>query len=116
MILASITSSSVTIQWTVLGPYNADRPEVFGVIYGLSSGALTNSTSAIPADSGIQTYSSALTSLQPGTVYYYRILTRNEHAIRNTDVMVFITNDTSKYTVISVVSLSLPAFLGYMQQ
>ena len=97
VILASITSSSVTIQWTVMGPYNAERPEEFVVMYGLSSGALTNSTSVIPANSGRQTYSTTLTSLQPGTLYYYRIITRNEFATYYTDVMTFITSDASEY-------------------
>ena len=80
-----------------MGPYNAERPEEFVVMYGLSSEALTNSTSVIPAYSGRQTYSTTLTSLQPGTLYYYRIMARNEFATHYTDVMVFITNDASEY-------------------
>ena len=92
---AFITSSSVTIQWTVMGPYNAERPEEFVVLYGLSSGALTNSTSVIPANSGRQTYSTTLTSLQPGTLYYYRVEARNQFSIRISDVITFTTDETS---------------------
>ena len=80
-----------------MGPYNAERPEEFVVMYGLSSEALTNSTSVIPANSGIQIYSSALTSLQPATFYYYKIVTRNEFATHYTNVMVFVTSDASEY-------------------
>ena len=85
-----------------MGPYNAERPEEFVVMYGLSSRALTNSTSTNLAVSEMQTYSTTLTSLQPATLYYYSIVTRNEFAVHYTDVMTFTTNDASEYIYCSI--------------
>ena len=109
--VASMTSSSVTIQWTVIGPYNAERPEEFVVMYGLSSGALTNSTSTNLAVSEMLTFSTKLTSLQPATFYYYRIVTRNEFSIHYTDVRKFTTNDASEYIITAVYSYILKEIL-----
>ena len=92
----SITSSGVTIQWTVVGPFKADRPEEFVVMYGLSSGELSMSTSVITANSDSQIYSTQLNSLEAGTLYYYVILARNQFATRLTDVMSFTTDDLRK--------------------
>ena len=93
----SVTPSSITVQWTVMGPFNAERPEEFVVMYGLSSEALIYSTSVILASSGRQTYSTTLPSLQPGTLYYYRVEARNQFATRRSDVMMDTTDDTSEY-------------------
>ena len=92
----SITSSSATIQWMLTDPYIPSHPEAFTVLYGNSSGQLNFNTSEITAYPTSQTYSTQLNSLQPGTVYFYRIRSMNDIDTISTEEMVFLTNDESK--------------------
>ena len=92
-----ITSSSATIQWMLTDPYNFSRPETFIVSYGVSSGQLNMSTPGVTANPTSQTYSTQLTSLQPGTEYFYQVKSFNEF-----DTVIiherFITADDSEFT------------------
>ena len=90
----SITSSSATIQWMLTDPYIPSRPETFTVVYGTISAQLSFTTPEITANPTSQTYSTQLNSLQPGTVYYYRIDGSNQFASISTDVRVFSTLDS----------------------
>jgi hypothetical protein len=74
----STTSSSATVQWMLTDPYNPLRPETFIVAYGVTSGQLNMSTLGITANPTSQTYSTQLSSLQPGTKYFYQIMITNQ--------------------------------------
>ena len=100
--IISITSSSATIQWMLTDPYIPSRPETFSVFYGISSEDLNSNSLQTMANSMIQTYSTPLTSLQIGTLYYYKVRSTNEFATRDTQVLSFTTNDESEF--ISVIS------------
>ena len=89
----SITSSSATIQWMLTDPYIPSLPETFTVLYGNSSGQLNFTIPEKTANPTSQTYSTQLNSLQPGTVYFYKIEARNEFTIIFTDMMSFSTVD-----------------------
>ena len=92
----AITTSSVTIQWTVTGPFNPERPEEFVVMYGLSSGDLSMSSSVITANSDSQTYSTQLNSLEVGTEYFFRVSSSNGFEAILSDVESVTTNDDRK--------------------
>jgi hypothetical protein len=92
----SITSSSATVQWMLADLYNPSRPETFIVSYGVTSGHLNMSTPGVTATPTIQTYSTQLSPLQPGTVYLYRIESRSRFETTFTDEFSFMTLDDSK--------------------
>ena len=91
----SITSSSVTIQWMLTDPYNPSRPETFRVIYGDGPTNLDMSTPVVTAIPTSQTYSTQLNSLQPATVYFYRLEAMNTFEAISTDLMFFLTSTES---------------------
>jgi phosphodiesterase/alkaline phosphatase D-like protein len=76
-------------------PYNSSRPETFIVSYGVTSRQLNMSTPGKTAKPTSQTYSRRLSSLQPGTVYYYRVESRNRFETIITDEIFFRTLDDS---------------------
>ena len=80
-------------------PYISSRPEIFTVLYGISSGQLNFTTPEITANPTSQTYSTQLNSLQPGTVYFYRIKSRNVVDTVFTVEFNFTTADDSKLNV-----------------
>ena len=92
----SITSSSATIQWMLIDPYNPSQPETFIVSYGVTSGQLNMSTPGVTANPASQTYSKQLTSLEPATVYFYRIESRITHSTVFTQDSSFETIESSK--------------------
>ena len=96
VLVTSITSSSATIQWTLTNFFNSSRPEKFSVFYGTSSRWHNFSTPELKITSNptSQTYSRQLNSLQPGTVYYYRIDGSNRFASISTDEMFFSSEDS----------------------
>ena len=100
VLVTSITSSSATIQWMLTDPYIPSLPETFTVLYGNSSGQLNFNTPEITANSNSQTYSTQLSSLQPGTVYFYRIQAINRFGSNSTGVMSFTTSDRSEYSLL----------------
>ena len=83
-------------------PYIPSHPETFTVLYGVSSEDLSSSSLQMIANSMIQTYSTPLTSLHIGTLYYYKIRSTNEFTTRDTEVLSFTTNDEGEF--ISVIS------------
>ena len=93
----SITSSSATIQWMLTDPYNPSQPETFIVSYGVTSGQLNMSTSGVTANPTSQTYSTQLNLLQPGTVYFYRIVSRNVIGTVSTGLESFLTESGGLY-------------------
>ena len=96
VLLISITSSNATIQWMLTDPYILSRQETFTVFYGNSSGQFNSSTPDITANSNSQTYSTQLISLQPETVYFYKIRSMNYFDTVFTGEMSFLTNKESK--------------------
>jgi hypothetical protein len=92
---ASITSSSATVQWMLSDPYNPSRPETFIMSYGVTPGQLNMSTPGVTANPTSQTYSTQLSSLQPGTVYFYKITITNRFFSRYLSAS-FTTEDESK--------------------
>ena len=93
----SITSSSATIQWMLTDPYNPSLPETFIVSYGVTSGQLNMSTPGVAANPTSQTYSMQLNPLQPGTVYFYRIESRNVFGTVSTGLESFLTESGGLY-------------------
>ena len=96
VLVTSITSSSATIQWMLTDTLNSSRPETFTVLYGTNSRQLNFSTPKIKITTNptSQTYSRQLNSLQPGTVYYYRIDGSNKFANISSDEMFFSSEDS----------------------
>ena len=92
----SITTSSVDIQWTVMGTFIPELPEQFVVQYGLSPEDLSLTSTVVTVTSSSQTYSIQLNSLATGTEYYYRVSSRNEFATVLSDIELFTTEDSRK--------------------
>ena len=88
----STTSSSATIQWMLTDPFNPSPPGTIIVHYGITSGQLIMSTLGVTPNSTSLTYSTQLNSLQPGTVYFYRIESRNTFGTVSTRVESFLTD------------------------
>ena len=91
----SITSSTVTIEWMLTDPYNPSRQETFRIIYGDDPNNLDMSTPVVTAIPTSQTYSTQLNSLQPATVYFYRLEAMNMFEAISTDLMFFLTSTES---------------------
>ena len=81
----SITTSSVTIEWTLEGAYSASRPEIFTIHYGVDRNRLSPHHTRVVASSR-QTYSIELTSLEVGREYFYQIEARNMFEVLLTDL------------------------------
>ena len=97
VIVTSTTPTGVTIQWMLTQPFNATRPETFVVLYGTTQNGLTRtSTSMVIATTTNQTYSIQLNSLDIGTQYYFQVQSRNRFGSVVSNVMDFITDDTSE--------------------
>ena len=77
-------------------PYNPSLPETFTVSYGVTTGQLNMQTPSIMVNPTSQTYTIQLDLLQPATVYFYRIESRNRFESRLTGVRSFTTSDSSK--------------------
>ena len=94
----SITETAVTVQWSFSSPISQERPETYTVLYGTSPDELMMST-PIFSDPNMQRYTQMLGSLQPGTMYYIEIQSRNAFATRTTsDMTNFKTMDRSEFT------------------
>ena len=93
----SITETTATIQWSFSSPTGEGGPETYTVLYGTSPDQLVMSTPSIPSDPNMQQYTRMLGSLQPGTMYYIEIQSRNVFSTETTnDRTVFITMNASK--------------------
>ena len=93
----SITEITATIQWSFSSPIGEGGPETYTVLYGTSPDQLVMSTPSIPSDPNMQQYTQMLGSLQPGTMYYIEIQSRNVFSTETTnDRMVFTTMDASE--------------------
>ena len=93
----SITASSAHIEWMVSGTFNATRPEQFIVVYGIKPETLNLSSLVINATFGRETYSTQLSSLEAGIIYYYMVVSSNQFAMRSSIEMSFLTDDASKF-------------------
>ena len=92
------TLSMVTILWNLTGgSYNLSRPETFSVLFGVNSTLLNLHSPEITASPSTQTYSTQLTSLEPGTRYFYRIQSRNMFDTIFTVVNQFTTSKFKKW-------------------
>ena len=98
IVVVSITKATFTVQWMLSSVYDASRPEIFIVNYGTTSGSLDMRSPGVTANVGSQTYSTTLTSLEPGTQYFYRIVSGNRFESRTTGELTFQTEDGSKWS------------------
>ena len=95
--VVSTTETTVTIQWSFSSPIGEGGPETYTVLYGTSPDQLVMSTLSIPSDPNVQRYTQMLGSLQPGTMYYIEIQSRNAFATQTTsDMKSFKTMDRSE--------------------
>ena len=94
--VVSITESTATIQWSFSSSIGEGGPENYTVLYGTSLDQLVMSTPSISSDPNMQQYTQMLGSLQPGTMYYIEIQSRNAFATR-TVINDLKTMDMSKY-------------------
>ena len=95
--VVSTTETTVTIQWSFSSPIGEGGPETYTVLYGTSPDQLVMSTLSIPSDPNVQQYTQMLGSLQPGTMYYIEIQSRNAFATQTTsDMKSFKTMDRSE--------------------
>ena len=106
--VSSITSSSASIVWLLTERYNSSRPETYLVHYGRTPSQLNLTTPELPATPSSQFFSTQLTSLRPGTVYYYRIEARNRFETIFTAEMSFRTeNQGNLLSIIIIQCVSL---------
>ena len=96
--VVSITETTVTIQWSFSSPIGEGGPETYTVLYGTSLDQLVMSTPSISSDPDMQPFSYILGPLQPGTMHYIEIQSRNAFATRTTsDMTSFKTMDRSEF-------------------
>ena len=94
----SITETAATIQWSFSSPIGEGGPETYTVLYGTSPDQLVISSPSILSDVNMQQYTQMLGSLQPGTMYYIEIQSRNVFTTRMTvDMTRFQTIDMSEF-------------------
>ena len=98
---SSITSSSATVRWMLTDPFH--QPETFTLSYGVTSGQLDMPTPSVVTNPTSQTYTTQLDLLQPATVYFYRIESRNRFESRVTGERSFTTRDSSKCNTHSMI-------------
>ena len=97
----SITETTAVIQWSFSSLIGQGGPETYTVLYGTSPDQLVMSTPSIPSDPNMQQYTQMLGSLQPGTMYYIEIQSRNVFTIRTTsDMTRFKTMDASEFATL----------------
>ena len=77
VISASSTERTVTITWSFTSVLET-RNETFTVLYGTSPGQLGLTSPPVSSVPNVNRYSVQLTSLQPGTTYYYQIQSANK--------------------------------------
>ena len=98
--VVSITETTATIQWIFFSSFGQGGPETYTVLYGTSPDQLVMSTCSIPSDPNMQLYIQMLGSLQPGTMYYIEIQSRNAFATQTTsDMKIFETMDRSEFII-----------------
>ena len=98
VIVTSTKPTGVTIQWMLIEPFNATRPETFVVLYGRTQNGLNRtSASMVNATATSQTYSIQLNLLDVGTHYYFQVQSRNRFGSVVSNVMDFTTDDTSEF-------------------
>ena len=92
-------ATSITVSWSFATSIKT-RTETYTVLYGTTINALSAATSPVQSVPGSQQYSTQLLSLQPGTMYYYQILSINTAAGRNASSAIFNTKtvDASKFS------------------
>ena len=84
--VVSITETTVTVQWSFSSPISQERPETYTVLYRTPPNELMMST-PIFSDPNMQQYTQMLGSLQPGTMYYIEIQSRNAFTTQTTSDM-----------------------------
>lgn len=88
------TASQVTIEWNFVAPYNSE--ESYEVSYGTNHEQLSSTSTRVTATPTQQMYSVGISSLEAGTVYFYRIESMNSFATVSTNIMSFTTNDSGE--------------------
>ena len=101
--VVSITETLATIQWSFSSLIGEGGPETYTVLYGTSPDRLVISIPSISSDPNMQQYTQMLGSLQPGTMYFIEIQSRNIFATQ-TVTNNFKTMDMSKYIHCTAVS------------
>ena len=83
------------------GSYDPSQPETYTVLYGVNSTRLNLRSPEITASPSTQTYSTQLTSLEPGTQYFYTVQSSNMFEAVFTEVRSFSTPEISELLCIS---------------
>ena len=91
----SSTERTVTITWSFTSVLET-RNETFTVLYGTSPGQLGLTSPPVSSVPNVNQYSIQLTSLQPGTTYYYQIQSENNFRNLTTLLNTVRTMDSSK--------------------
>ena len=101
--VVSITETTAIIQWSFSSLIGEGGPETYTVLYGTSPDQLVMSTPSIPSNPNMQQYTQTLGSLQPGTMYYIEIQSRNAFATQTTNDMTnFKTMDRREFTRLNI--------------
>ena len=93
--MATSTQTTITISWVFTTELDS-RDETFTVRYGTTPGDLSTTSPAVLSMPSVQQYSIQLASLQPGTTYYYQILSVNMFDTRSDIQRPIRTMDASK--------------------
>ena len=107
------TETTITVTWSFTAVI-ATRLEEYRVAYGNSMDGLDTITNPVLSVPGVQQYSAQLLSLQPGTMYFYQILSVNHIAGRNDSTMPESTKtmDTSEFSFLySIIILELRSLI-----
>ena len=112
---ASSTATTVTITWSFTSVLET-RNETFTVLYGTSLGQLGLTSPPVSSVPNMNQYSIQLTSLQPGTTYYYQIQSENNFRNLTTLLNTARTMDSSKYLSWIVTSHCMSFFRIFASQ
>ena len=93
----SITLYTATIEWVLSDPYSPSRAETFRVLYGSNVDQLTRISPEVDATQANQYYTTQLSSLDPGTLYFYKIDSTNRYDTLFTSLFNFTTSRLHNY-------------------
>ena len=94
LVLTTAASDFVIVQWVV--PYIVYTPETYVVQYGTTENFLTNTSDVVSGSSDMtvtnQLYSVRLSSLEPLTDYFYRVVAMNSFSSNASEMATFTTS------------------------
>ena len=88
IVITAISAEQVDLQWIISRVTYI--PEIYTVMYGISSTLLNYTSDAVVGGSDItainQVYSASLNGLQPSTTYYYQVVATNSAGSNSSNV------------------------------